>query len=125
MKKILLILAISTAQVAYAQVDPETADKCKDARDFLGCVKAFSTTKTPNQKQYVFFRIGGTSKNRKILQEHNQRMNLPNEKCFGYACLVDAIEKERFGAMKPYKQLEFKYETGSNYLFPRHPQRCS
>lgn len=30
-----------------AQIDPEIAKQCKDARDFVGCVKAFSTPPEP------------------------------------------------------------------------------
>ena len=41
MRLLLLALAL-TAGNAYAQVDPKVAEQCKDARDFLGCVKAFT-----------------------------------------------------------------------------------
>ena len=43
MKRLLLLAQIVTAGNAYAQVDPKVAEQCKDARDFLGCVKAFTT----------------------------------------------------------------------------------
>lgn len=36
-------LVSSLALAAHAQVDPKVAAQCKDARDFLGCVKAFTT----------------------------------------------------------------------------------
>ena len=45
MKQLLLTLAIGllVPSAALAQVDPEVADQCKDARDFYGCVRAFTT----------------------------------------------------------------------------------
>ena len=45
MKQLLLPLAIGllVSPAALAQVDPEVADQCKDARDFYGCVRAFTT----------------------------------------------------------------------------------
>jgi len=45
MKKLLLALAFGllVPTTALAQVDPEVADLCKDARDFYGCVRAFTT----------------------------------------------------------------------------------
>ena len=43
MKRLLLLALMLTAGNAYAQVDPKVAEQCKDARDFLGCVKAFTT----------------------------------------------------------------------------------
>ena len=45
MKKILLPLVFSLLlpAAAIAQVDPAVADQCKDARDFYGCVRAFTT----------------------------------------------------------------------------------
>ena len=45
MKKLFLPLAFSLLlpTAAIAQLDPEVADQCKDARDFYGCVKAFTT----------------------------------------------------------------------------------
>ena len=45
MKQLLLTLAIGllVSPAALAQVDPEVADQCKDARDFYGCVRAFTT----------------------------------------------------------------------------------
>lgn len=45
---ILFIAPISTAG-AKAQVDPEIAKQCKDARDFQGCVKAFTTPATATE----------------------------------------------------------------------------
>jgi hypothetical protein len=39
-----LIAALSLA--AHAQVDPKVAAQCKDAKDFVGCVKAFTTPAT-------------------------------------------------------------------------------
>lgn len=45
---ILIVAPISTAGVK-AQVDPEIAKQCKDARDFQGCVKAFTTPATANE----------------------------------------------------------------------------
>ena len=44
MKRFLLLALMLTAGNAYAQVDPKVAEQCKDARDFLGCVKAFITS---------------------------------------------------------------------------------
>ena len=42
-----LSIAISSlllaAMPARTQVDPKVAEQCKDARDFVGCVKAFTT----------------------------------------------------------------------------------
>ena len=35
--------AVLLTASAWAQVDPKVAAQCKDARDFLGCVKAFTT----------------------------------------------------------------------------------
>jgi hypothetical protein len=35
--------AVLLASPAWAQVDPKVAAQCKDARDFVGCVKAFTT----------------------------------------------------------------------------------
>tara|TARA_B100002051_G_scaffold257296_1_gene274557 strand:+ start:873 stop:1346 length:474 start_codon:yes stop_codon:yes gene_type:complete len=43
MKRLLLLTLVLTASTAHAQVDPKVAAQCKDARDFLGCVKAFTT----------------------------------------------------------------------------------
>ena len=45
MNKLLLPLAFSLLlpTAAIAQVDPAVADQCKDARDFYGCVRAFTT----------------------------------------------------------------------------------
>ena len=45
MKKILLPLAFGLLipTTALAQVDPEVAAQCKDARDFYGCVRAYTT----------------------------------------------------------------------------------
>jgi len=45
MKQLLLLLAIGflVPSAALAQVDSEVADQCKDARDFYGCVRAFTT----------------------------------------------------------------------------------
>ena len=43
MKRFFLLALLFTAGSAYAQVDPKVAEQCKDARDFLGCVKAFTT----------------------------------------------------------------------------------
>jgi len=45
MKQLLLTLAIGllVPSAALAQVDPEVADQCKEARDFYGCVRAFTT----------------------------------------------------------------------------------
>ena len=45
MKKLLLPLAFTllVPTAAIAQVDPTVADQCKDARDFYGCVRAFTT----------------------------------------------------------------------------------
>ena len=50
MKRFVLTVAVlATILPASAQVDPKVAKQCKDARDFVGCVKAFSTptTSTP------------------------------------------------------------------------------
>ena len=45
MKQLLLPLAFGllVSPAALAQVDPEVAAQCKDARDFYGCVMAFTT----------------------------------------------------------------------------------
>lgn len=43
MKRLLFLALVLTAGSSYAQVDPKVAEQCKDARDFLGCVKAFTT----------------------------------------------------------------------------------
>ena len=48
MKRFVLAVAVlATILPASAQVDPKVAKQCKDARDFVGCVKAFSTPITP------------------------------------------------------------------------------
>tara|TARA_Y100001933_G_scaffold239315_1_gene263757 strand:+ start:242 stop:1171 length:930 start_codon:yes stop_codon:yes gene_type:complete len=47
MKRLLLLALVLTAGTAHAQVDPKVAEQCKDARDFLGCVKAFTTPVAP------------------------------------------------------------------------------
>ena len=46
MKRLLLLALVLTAGTAHAQVDPKVAAQCKEARDFLGCVKAFTTPAT-------------------------------------------------------------------------------
>ena len=45
MKQLLFLLAFGllVPAAALAQVDAEVADQCKDARDFYGCVRAFTT----------------------------------------------------------------------------------
>ena len=45
MKQLLIPLAIGllVPVAAVAQVDAEVASQCKDARDFYGCVRAFTT----------------------------------------------------------------------------------
>ena len=45
MKQLLFALAFGFlgSPAALAQVDPEVAAQCKDARDFYGCVRAFTT----------------------------------------------------------------------------------
>ena len=45
MKKLFLPLAFGLLlpTAAIAQVAPEVADQCKEARDFYGCVRAFTT----------------------------------------------------------------------------------
>ena len=45
MRKLLLTLAFGLLlpTTALAQVEPEVAAQCKDARDFYGCVRAFTT----------------------------------------------------------------------------------
>ena len=45
MNKLLLPLAFGLllSTTALAQVNPEVASQCKDARDFYGCVRAFTT----------------------------------------------------------------------------------
>ena len=45
MKQLLYLLAFGmlVLSVALARVDAELAAKCKDARDFYGCVRAFTT----------------------------------------------------------------------------------
>lgn len=49
MKRLLLLALVLTAGNAHAQVDPKVAKQCKDARDFVGCVKAFTApAATPN-----------------------------------------------------------------------------
>jgi hypothetical protein len=42
MKRLLFLALMLSALPLQAQVDPKVAAQCKDARDFLGCVKAFS-----------------------------------------------------------------------------------
>ena len=43
MKQLSILAALlAIGSPVLAQVDPQVAEKCKDARDFLGCVKAFS-----------------------------------------------------------------------------------
>jgi len=37
------LIALAAILPASAQIDPKVAKQCKDARDFVGCVKAFST----------------------------------------------------------------------------------
>jgi len=45
MKQLLLLLAVVllVPTTALAQVDPEVAAQCKNARDFYGCVRAYTT----------------------------------------------------------------------------------
>jgi hypothetical protein len=43
MKRLLVVVAFLVATPVYAAPSPEVAAKCKDARDFQGCVKAFTT----------------------------------------------------------------------------------
>ena len=45
MKKLLYLLAFGllVSSAALAQVDAEVAAHCRDARDFYGCVRAFTT----------------------------------------------------------------------------------
>ena len=59
MKKILLPLAFSLLlpTAALAQVNPKVADQCKDARDFYGCVRAFTT---PASRSADFAPFAGT-----------------------------------------------------------------
>jgi hypothetical protein len=38
-----VIVASQVQLPAFAQIDPKIAKQCKDARDFVGCVKAFTT----------------------------------------------------------------------------------
>ena len=40
------VVVLATALPASAQIDPKIAKQCKDARDFVGCVKAFSAPTT-------------------------------------------------------------------------------
>jgi len=42
-----VIVASQVQLTASAQVDPKIAKQCKDARDFVGCVKAFSAPPAP------------------------------------------------------------------------------
>ena len=42
MKRLLFLALTLSALPLQAQIDPKVAAQCKDARDFLGCVKAFS-----------------------------------------------------------------------------------
>ena len=46
MKQLLHLLAFGllVPSTALAQVDAEVAAQCRDARDFYGCVRAFTTT---------------------------------------------------------------------------------
>ena len=46
MKQLLHLLAFGliVPTAALAQVDAEVAAQCRDARDFYGCVRAFTTT---------------------------------------------------------------------------------
>jgi hypothetical protein len=46
MRRTLIALTALYAGSCFAQVDPKIAKQCKDARDFVGCVKAFSTPAT-------------------------------------------------------------------------------
>lgn len=43
MKRLLVVVAFLVATPVYTAPSPEVAAKCKDARDFQGCVKAFTT----------------------------------------------------------------------------------
>ena len=45
MKQLLYLLAFGliVPTAALAQVDPEVGAQCRDARDFYGCVRAFTT----------------------------------------------------------------------------------
>lgn len=43
MRGLLIAILAALAMPAHAQVDPKVAEQCKDARDFVGCVKAFTT----------------------------------------------------------------------------------
>jgi len=42
-----VIVASQVQLPAFAQIDPKIAKQCKDARDFVGCVKAFSAPPAP------------------------------------------------------------------------------
>jgi hypothetical protein len=43
---LILPILVAVAAPAFAQVDPKVASQCKEARDFLGCVKAFTSPAT-------------------------------------------------------------------------------
>ena len=59
MKKLFLPLAFGLLlpTAAIAQVAPEVADQCKEARDFYGCVRAFTT---PARRTADFAPFAGT-----------------------------------------------------------------
>ena len=50
MKRLFLVAlpALLASTPVLAQVDPKIAAQCKDARDFVGCVKAFTTPAAPS-----------------------------------------------------------------------------
>ena len=58
MKQLLIAIAFGLLlpTAALAQVDAEVAAKCKDARDFYGCVRAFTA---PPQPRADFGPLGG------------------------------------------------------------------
>ena len=58
MKQLLIPLAFGLLfpTAALAQVDAEVADKCKEARDFYGCVRAFTA---PPQSRADLAPLGG------------------------------------------------------------------
>ncbi|MDO6351800.1 hypothetical protein Q3Y53_04510 [Synechococcus sp. YX-04-1] len=58
MKQLLIPLAFGLlfTTAALAQVDAEVADQCKDARDFYGCVRAFTA---PPQSRADLGPLGG------------------------------------------------------------------
>ena len=118
MKRLLLLSLFLAGGSASASVDPQIAEKCKDARDFLGCVNAFSSPPKTSNKSKRFFRVGTTKKHWDWLYKANESMKIPSDFCSPISCIVSEIERDRFGVQKPLHWMEYEHETGSTYLFP-------